>query len=142
MDYNKRLIEVYLELKKKGEITTLKDFGWVMSENANGISDIKFERKSVTLTHLEMLKERFNEVNIERIVTGEGPILLIPTENIQPEKIEKDDERITQLETELSKANLQVEHLESIIKSKDETLKAREQMIELMNRLVKSPTSN
>jgi len=142
MDYNKRLIEVYLELKKEEKISTLKDFGLIICENSNGISDIKFERKSVTLNHLAILKERFQEVNIEQIVTGEGPILLSPDTNTSMNRIGEENRMLNQLKMELSKANLKINHLENTIKTKEEILQAREQMIELMKQFVKSPTNS
>jgi phage repressor protein C with HTH and peptisase S24 domain len=73
MDVKGRFFKVFEYLKEINKLKSQEDLALVIGEkNKAGVSDIKADRKKLSVEHLLSLKNSYSEININWILTGEG----------------------------------------------------------------------
>lgn len=72
MGENLRFVQVLDDLKKGGAIADYVEAASILGTNKAGISDIKSERKKLSVEMLRRLKLSYPSVNIDWIILGEG----------------------------------------------------------------------
>lgn len=72
MSENIRFIQLLDELKKNGVITDYVQVSAQLGTNKAGISDIKSERKKLSIELLRRMKSSYPNISIDWIIMGEG----------------------------------------------------------------------
>jgi hypothetical protein len=75
MSIGERFAELMEWLKKNKKVKTDKEFALSIDENANGVGDLKNERKKLTVYHLQSIRKHYPYININWIVSGEGDMI-------------------------------------------------------------------
>ena len=70
MSANARVIEIVEELKKLGKVRDYKHFAETIGVSKSFLSDLKAERKKVSVEVLSSMKNKYPEVDLTYIVTG------------------------------------------------------------------------
>ena len=70
MSANARVIEIVEELKKLGKVRDYKHFAETIGVSKSFLSDLKAERKKVSVEVLSSMKTQYPEVDLTYIVTG------------------------------------------------------------------------
>jgi len=72
MTDNQRFFLVYDELKKHGLINSYIELANALETNKAGISDLKHERKKLSIENIRRMKKSYQQANIDYILTERG----------------------------------------------------------------------
>ena len=104
MGENLRFVQILDMLKEKGVISDYVQVASVLETNKAAISDIKGQRKKLSIELLRRLKLSYPEVNLEWVIMGSGsPFEDSGNDNPQAEEIGCLKERIRQMTIEKEK---------------------------------------
>ena len=93
MSPNTRFIEAVEELKKLGKVQDYKSFAESIGVSKSFLSDIKSERKKVSVEVLYRMKNKYPDTDLEYIITGERAKAQ-PPHTISTPQIESDTTRL------------------------------------------------
>jgi len=71
-----RLFKAYEYLKEIGKLSTLQEFADIIGTNKAGMSDLKADRKKVSLENLILLTEAHTEISFEWLAKGAGSMII------------------------------------------------------------------
>lgn len=122
MTENERFIQVVDTLKKIGFLSTDTELAEQLGTNKAGISDIRHERKGLSLHLLRSLKKSYAVINLNWIIMGEGEMFIaseVKEINVNYQKAIKSNESC------------------NLCKEKDKRLLAQEKLIKMLERQLK-----
>ncbi|RWX00955.1 S24 family peptidase [Flavobacterium cerinum] len=94
MNVKDRFFKAFEYLKEMGSVKNLQEFADIVGTNKAGMSDIKADRKKVSLENLTNLAIRFPEINISWIATGMGSMIFSYSEKATSNLSVKEPEQI------------------------------------------------
>lgn len=74
-DLKSRFFKAFEYLKEIEQIKNLQEFAEVIGTNKAGISDIKADRKKISLDNLTLLFEKYPQINVEWLLGGIGNMI-------------------------------------------------------------------
>lgn len=116
MDENLRFVQILDDLKQKGVVTDYVQVANVLGTNKAAISDIKGQRKKLSIELLRRLKSSYPNVSLEWVIMGIGEPFMPPNSEIQSaspieliEKISKQAEEIGCLKERIRQMTIEKE---------------------------------
>lgn len=126
MDENLRFVRILDDLKQKGIVTDYVQVANVLGTNKAAISDIKGQRKKLSIELLRRLKISYPNVNLEWVIMGAGEPFVPPDNKAQSaspieliEKISKQAEEIGCLRERIRQMTIEKEKHVSDVSTSD-----------------------
>lgn len=119
MSANARVIEIVEELKALGKVRDYKHFADTIGVSKSFISDLKAERKKVSVEVLHSMKKEYPDIDLTYIITGiksSEKTLSTPSADINTlmliDRVQEMAEEIGALKYQLKEAKTAIRHLE------------------------------